>query len=337
MKLHKMLFLVGIVAGMFMVFQMAYAAEPTLTFGGNARTDLTIESKSNGSDELAMSPGGRLLLSVTGRMEGENGWYAEGYGEGLFDVDEAASGGDMYVEVGNSKFSFRYGNAGLDDIFDWGEDFYVAKAGGPDRYDGDEAYVGGSNMAIFNMKASDQLKVQVTGLLSKGTESDVDVNEYGIRPAVTFTSDKFTVGGGVDYYLATPQNGDANGEITKLGFAGYADVTLGNLVVGAAGAMGTTGGKSFEDDSDLTEESVLHTRAFVTFVFAEKHTLGISGGYAKNDETEDDTVFGYVAYTMKPFMVKGLRLQVGASYATASVSDEDQTTTGGKIRLRYDL
>jgi hypothetical protein len=333
--LKSFVFVVTVVVSM-MLLQLTYAAEPTFDFGGYVRVDLTGESTSNGSDVVSFSPGDRALLNFTGRIENESGFYAEAYGEGKFSVNGSASAGDVYLETGNSSFNFRAGNAGVDDAFIWGEDFYVAEVDGVTLYSADD-FDNGDLQEFLNFTLSDMLKLQVGGYIQSGDVDDVATTNFGIRPVVTVTTGNLTFGVGTEYLLSTPQDGDLEGESTTLGFGGYASAELGTITVGGGAAMGTFDGESFEDGSDIDEETALQARGFATFSVGEVTTIGVAGGYAMEDESEDESVFGYVAYYIKPFMIDGLRLQLGASFASGTVADEDATVVGGKARLRYDF
>jgi hypothetical protein len=327
MKLRTLIFVLVV---SLMVCPFAYAG---LEFSGNSRIDWTVEQQSNGSDVLSISPGSRFLVGATARSETEDGLYAETYGEVEWQVDGDAAAGDVYIQVGNPTMNLQVGNCGDDDMFIWGEDFYVASVG-VEQYDG--GYVPGVNMAYVNFNASDNLKVQFGTRLGSGEYDGMAANEYGVRPVITLNMDTITVGAGAEYFMASPQDSDGNGERTNLGFGGYVSVAMGNITVGGGAAMGNTDGKSFEDDSDIGEEDYLHARGFATFAFGEKYTLGVAGGIAQEDKAENDEVFGYVAYYINPFMVEGLRLQLGAGFASGEVGGADLTTAGGKIRLRYD-
>jgi hypothetical protein len=332
MKLRTLIFVVVV---SLMVCPFAYA-EMTVEYGGDVEIDWTFEQSSNGSDVFSVSPGSASLFGVTIRNETEDGLYAEGYGEGNWEVGGGVSAGDVYIQVGNPTMNLQIGNCGDDDMFVWGEDFYVASTG-VDQYDG--GYVPGTNMAYINFNASDALKVQFGARLGSGEQSygdcceevSVGTNVYGVRPVITLTMDTITFGAGAEYYMESPQVDGADGEITNLGFGGYLTAEMGNITVGGGVAMGTTDGKSFEDDSDLVEETNLHARGFATFTFGEKYTFGVAGGMAQLDEADVDEVFGYVAYYIKPFMIEGLRLQTGAGFA----SGDDVTAAGGSIRLEY--
>jgi hypothetical protein len=315
-----------------MVCPFAYA-EVTVEHSGDVEIDWTIEQASNGSDVLSISPGSSSLFGITIRSETMDGLYAEGYAEGELELGGGVSAGDVYIQVGNETMNLQLGNCGDDDMFAWGEDFYVAEIDGVNLYDG--GYVPGTNMGYVNFNASDALKVQLGARLGDGEYDGMAANVYGVRPVLTVTMDTITVGAGAEYFMASPQDSDGDGERTDLGFGGYVSVAMGNMTVGGGIAMGTTDGKSFEDDSDIGEETNLQARGFATFSFGEKYTLGIAGGMAQEDESEDDSVFGYVAYYISPFMVEGLRLQTGAGFASGTVADEDATVAGGMIRLEY--
>ncbi len=335
MKVWKSCVFVGTLIVSMMLLQLAYAAEPTFDFGGYVRIDLTGEAESNGSDVISFSPGNRAALNFTGKIENESGLYAEAFGEGRFAVDGSASTGDVYVEVGNPTMSFRVGNCGTDDAFIWGEDFYVAEVGGVTLYSADD--FGGDAQGVLNFTASEMLKLQFAGYVQSGDVDDVATNDFGVRPVVTVTTGNLTFGAGAEYLMSAPQDGDLDGESTTLGFGGYVSAELGSLTVGGGAAMGTFGGKSFADGSDIDDETALQARGFATFSFGENKTLGVAGGLAQEDKSEDESVFGYVAYYIKPFMLDGLRLQLGAGFASGTVADEDATVTGGKARLRYDF
>jgi len=350
MKLRTLIF--ALVVSL-MLFQVAYA-EPTVEFGGDVEVDWTVGQTSNGSDVLSIGPGSAALFGVTARNEDEDGLYVEAYGEGEWELGGGTGAGDVYVEIGNPTMNLRLGNCGNDDMFIWGEDFYVADAGGPAQYDG--GYVPGTNMAYVNFNASDALKVQFGARLGSGEESYTAIDEvtleesdatastnvYGVRPVVTFSTDTITVGAGAEYLMAAPQDSDADGEVSNIGFGGYVSAALGNITVGGGGAMGTVGGKSFADDEDVDDVASTHARGFATFAFGEKYTFGVAGGFAANDEDlKAETIFGYAAFYIQPFMIDGLRLQLGASFASATVegaegADDDETTaTGGMIRFEY--
>jgi len=328
----KLRTLILVLVASLMVFQLAYA-EPTVVMSGNGRIDWTVEQASNGSDVLSISPGSRMLVGVTARNETEDGLFAEAYGEAEWQVGGDTAAGDVYIQVGNPTMNLQVGNCGDDDMFVWGEDFYVAEIDGVDLYDG--GYVPAANTAFVNFNASDNLKVQFGTRLSSGEYDGFDANEYGVRPVITLTMDTITVGAGAEYFMASPQDSDGDGERTNLGFGGYVTAALGNITIGGGIALGNTDGKSFEDDSDIGEEDYLQARGFATFTFGEKYTLGVAGGMAQEDTSEDDSVFGYLAYYIDPFMVDGLLLQTGAGFASGTVADEDVTVVGGRIRLRY--
>jgi hypothetical protein len=324
MKLRTLVF---VLVASLMVCPFAYA-ELTAEYGGDVEIDWTVEQESNGSDVLSISPGSASLFGVTIRNETEDGLYAEGYGELNMELGGDVGAGDVYIQVGNEAMNLQLGNCGDDDMFAWGEDFYVASTG-VDQYDG--GYVPGTNMAYVNFNASDAMKIQLGARLGDGEYDGMAANVYGVRPVITLTMDTITVGAGAEYFMASPQDSDGVGERTDLGFGGYLTVEMGNMTVGGGVAMGTTDGKSFEDDSDIGEETNLQARGFATFAFGEKYTLGVAGGMAQEDDSEDDSVFGYVAYYISPFMVEGLRLQLGAGFA----SGEDDTAAGGMARLEY--
>jgi hypothetical protein len=330
------------------VMMMAPAAFAEFSIGGNVEinTDFSTSSEekaaADGSDVemTSFSQGGRVEAAITGKTEMDSGMYAAGKGVFSIGDDGGFGSGDMYFELGSAGWYMRAGRPEAEGLFGKGADIYIVGApGAPGRYEANYSRGRDNIGAIMAFMPSDALKVEVDVMYGSSGGNNI----MGARPLVVFGSGGLTVKAGVDYYMETPQDNDAKGETTKLGFGGNAEFGMGAITLGASAAMGTVGGKD-ATDADLDDEQTLSVFGYAKMGVGAG-TMGVGGGmttlsYDKAKDEKDMIEF-YVSFDT-PLPVDGAAIKFGASYATATMKPDggDETSNnafGGRVRLWYDF
>ncbi len=317
-------------------------------FGANVeintdfKTSTEEASVSGGSstDMTEFSQGGRVEFFADHRTTMDSGLYA-GL-KSVFSVgDDGSFGtGNNYFEIGNAGWFVQVGRIEAEGLFGKGADIYIAGApGAPGRYEANKARGRDNFGGRVDIMPSDALTVEVGMMYGNSGDNNV----LGARPLVKFSASGLTVKAGVDYYMETPKDSDANGEVTKMGFGGNAEYGMGAITLGASAAMLIDGGKD-ETDADLDEAQTLSLFGYAKMAMGAG-TLGVGGGmttlaYDKSND-ESSMIETYVSYDA-PLPVDGAAIKLGASYAGATIEpdggiDQDNSAFGGRVRLWYEF
>ncbi len=335
----------------------------TMSIAGDVETNTTAEFlKEEGDDDdkdsSNMTNDGRVKVTVTGRTEGENGWYGAAVAQPLVSTDGATNVDDAYVEFGTSSFAIRIGRYEGEGGFSKGEDVYIAAApGAPGRYEANYArgrFDKGLGHVGFHFSPSDNLKIYVDTTIGHRTETDynilteadedVNVNVFGVRPVVKFSNDAFTVKVTGDMLKSIGQDDDSDYDLTRWGFGVDASTTFGGATIGAAVARGTRGGTGV-DNIDFDDEYTLSTFGYVTIPVMEDDAIGAAVGYTmlSFDKSDDEAknLEGYLVY-IHQLPVEGLKIKFAGSFSTAALepeygSDADNTAFGFRVRMNYDF
>jgi len=292
------------------------------------------------TDLTTFSQGGRVEAAMTGKTEMDSGLYAAGKGVFSIGDDGGFGSGDMYIELGNAGWYMRAGRPEGEGLFAKGQDIYIAGApGAPGRYEANKARGRDNIGGLFAFMPSDALKVEVDVMYANSGDNNV----MGARPLVKFSASGLTVKAGVDYYMETPKNSDAKGEVSKLGFGGNAEYGMGAITLGASAAMVTEGGKD-ATDKDLDDAQTLSLFGYAKMAMGAG-TLGVGGGMTTLDydksKDKSSMIETYVSFDA-PLPIDGAAIKFGASYASAKVEPDggitqDNSAFGGRVRLWYDF
>jgi hypothetical protein len=334
----------------FLFTQVAFAGITAMDVELDTDFSSSTEEKSTatGSDTdlTNFAQGGRIEVNFGGKTENEDGMFVAGYADIDLNDDGSIDTDDMYVQIGAPAWSVKVGRFEGEGLMSLGEDVYIAEApGGPDRYEGNYSrgrdYVG----LALNFNAGDALMIEVDMMYDESGDNNV----LGGRPLVMFSTEAFTLKAGADYYMESPKNNDAKGETTKMGFSADASFAMGNMTIGAAGAMGTVGGKDVDaatgNEVDKDDEKTLTVWGYLTMGVGEG-TLGVGGGmtmleYDKAD-TEKSHLQAFVSYA-QPLPVEGATVKLAGSYAGAELEkqtgleDQSNSAFGVRLRLCYDI
>jgi len=294
------------------------------------------------TDMTTFTQGGRVRLTVSGKTEADSGLYASLQGQLMANDDGTMSTDDAFIELGNASWYMRAGRVEGESLFAKGQDIYIVGAPlAPGRYEANNSR-GRTNLgAVLAVMPSDALTVEVDTVYGNSGDNNI----LGARPLIKFSTSGLTVKGGVDYYMESPQDNNAKGETTKLGFGGNAEYGMGAITLGASAAMVTVGGKD-SADKDLDDESTLSLFGYATMSMGAG-TLGVGGGMTSlsydKAKTEKSMIEAYVSFDA-PLPVDGAALKLGASYASATVEkqgggllDQDTSAFGGRVRLWYEI
>ena len=167
--------------------------------------------------------------------------------------------------------------------------------------------------------------------------ANVGVNQIGVRPIIKYMNGPLAAKVGVDYLLQTPKVDAANGEKTKLGFAGDVALQFGRFTVGAVAASGTEDGKSFVDDSGLNDVTTTSFGSYTKIGLGED-LLSVAAAYWSEDLDDSNEMYIYGAYVHKMALFNNTQLKFGVSYASAQDvpagdNDEDKNAFGAMVKL----
>lgn len=333
----------------FAVMMVSSAALAELNIGANVeintdfKTSTEEKTVAGGSDTdmTEFSQGGRVKVTFSEKTEMDSGMYAGVEGSIEINDDGSFGTGDNYFQLGSAGWVLKAGRVEGEGLFGKGQDIYIVGApGAPGRYEANKSRGRDNIGALVAFMPSDALKVEVDVMYSNSGDNNI----MGARPLVKFSASGLTVKAGVDYYMETPKDSDAKGEVTKLGFGGNAEYGMGAITLGASAAMLKDGGKD-ADDNDLDEAQTLSVFGYAKMAMGAG-TLGVGGGmtqlkYDKAD-TEKSMVEAYVSFDA-PLPVDGAAIKFGASYATAKLEkqvgalDQDNSAFGGRVRLWYEF
>jgi hypothetical protein len=320
----------------------------TMDLVGDVETNTTLNAKDDGSDSV-MSWGndGRTKLKFGGTIEGDNGWYAKGEGDGEFKTSGDVEAADYYIELGTESFAFKIGRYELAGQFGKGQDIFIAEAPGtPGRYEG--KFFRGRHSDYNNMAlifGDFQLGLVVgsasadgTIAYDDGTTEDVSfgTNVYAIRPAFTMSTDAFKLKANVEFGTYMPQNSDNNDyTMSKMGGATNIEFAAGESTVGASFAYGMVTGDNM-DGSDMGDDSTMSAFGYYTMPVGD-NSFGLGGGFTMESvDDADDTMFETFASFNQQLPVEGLWVKYGASFAGASFDAGDDTTAfGARVRFNY--
>lgn len=341
MKALRML--LAVVVAVTMMSSAALAEiNPGFNFGANVEinTDFKTQTTENGAtdgsdlEETEFSQGGRIEFFADHRTTLDSGFFV-GL-KSVFDVNDDGSfgTGNNYFEVGNAGWSAQVGRIEAESLFGKGMDVYIVGApGAPSRYQGANSRGRDNFGGRLNFSASDALKIEVGAMYGNSGDNNV----IGARPLVKFSAGGLTAKAGVDYYLETPKDADADGDLTKLGFAGTAEYALGAVTVGASAAMEN-------EDDEVDEAATLSLFGYANMAMGAGK-IGVGGGmttleYDKSND-ESSMIETFICFDT-PLPVAGAAIKIAGSYATAKVepeagSDQENSAFGGRIRLWYEF
>lgn len=355
MKVRTML------AAMLMVAMMAVPALAGVDWSGDVEVNTDLAGHSNGSDTTEMSMGGRVEVTAASKKENEDGMFVAGQGQIEIGIDGSPATADAWGQIGTPSFSFKLGYFEAEGLYSKGEDIYIAEAGGPGRYEANAALGRDSGGMALDFNVSDNMMIQIAAIYGNETQSgdyieaegtvvaadgsewtlydwesySVPANKIGFRPLVKFSNETVTAKVGFDYLMLTPQDSDADGESTTMGFGADLSASFGNMTVGVSAASKTDDGESWIDGSSGEEVQTTNASAYLTMAMGD-NTLGFGGGYTTEDSNDNTEMYGFASYAM-PLPVEGAALKFGASFASAEVGDHEPTAFGFRVRLNYDF
>lgn len=330
---------------------------------GDVETNTTVQFNDyGGNNDTSWANNGRTHLKISGRVEGDNGWFAYGEGDAMIAVTGTTGVDNAYLQFGTEGFSTLVGRYEAPGAFNKGQDTYIAGApGAPGRYQGD--YARGRfpiNNIAFKFSGGWELGLIIGGLEDSvyGVFTDADgnlvtgvidipfpINAYGIRPVWNYSGDTMAAKAAVEYITYMPQNTDGNDyQSNRYGASGVIEGKFGGSVLGLSLAYGAGNGKD-EDGDDFLDQSTLSTFLYWTMAVGEANSFGLGGGYTafSVDKFTDDTMFETFVSFNQQLPVEGLKIKYAASYAGASfdrknLADPDDTSAFGvRVRLNFDF
>jgi hypothetical protein len=364
MKALKILLAVAVAV---MMMSSVALAELSISANVEVNTDFksTTEESSvaGGSDteETVFEQGGRVKVTFEEKTEAESGLYAALKGSFEIKDDGSAAGSDAYFELGSAGWLMKVGRVEGEGLYGKGADIYIVGApGAPGRYEVNKSRGRGDIGGLFAFMPSDALKAEVDMMYS----SNDDNNIMGARPLVKFSASGLTVKAGVDYYMESPKNADAKGEVTKLGFGGNAEFAMDPITLGASVGMLTDGGKDavpVVDDlgiptGEVGEVDKDEEKTLSVFGYAKMSmgvgTLGVGGGmttFEYDKASTEKSMMEFYGSFDAPLPVDGAAIKLGVSYATAKlekqgvdadgvpIEDQENSAFGGRLRLWYEF
>ena len=343
---------------------MAMPAYAEVKTSANVETNSTISSSSldnAGQDLIKFDNDGRVEATLEARTENENGFFFAGKGCFEIQVDGGYSSCDVTASLGNSSFEFKVGHWEAEDMFAKGEDVYIAEVpGAVGRYEMNKVRGRNPNGMGVIVKFSDTMKLDArlafdTDNLTvvntnDGSESKVPSNNLGVRPVLVINPGNFTIKLGGEYLMSAPQDSDAKGELTTLGFGTMVEAKLGNITLGVTGAMKSDDGKNIlttvdadgnvisTQEVDRDEVKTTSAGVYTKIPVGEADQLGVAGGFTTEDVNDSDHMYVYGSYVHQ-LPVEGAKIKFGVSFANASDigGSEDGTAFGARVRFNYNF
>jgi hypothetical protein len=277
--------------------------------------------------------------------------------------DGDASVDDAWGKIGTSKFDVQLGRFEAWDMFPKSNDMLIVDApGGPGRYEANYARgrIDSAGQFAVHVLPNDAFGLEV-GLvygqdsedLDFTTESGADdpgavgVNVVGVRPVISSKFGPVEFGVGADMVNITKQDGDGEGDISKVGFGAKVKATFNIVTIGINYASGTVS-KTFYDvytseTEDQPDETTNSLGSYVDLALGDG-VLTLAG-FMTNWESDDSAEYDqdhmqyFIAYA-HPLPFEGAAIKFAVSQASASDDDPsvgDSDALAFKVRLQYDF
>jgi hypothetical protein len=311
----------------------AFAQEYEFKVEGEAEYAVEFSSSEVGDadavTDINFSDGGKIKVYATATKELDNG--ATALAETRIDIkwDEFAKD-YIRVKYMNGPLTVSMLKCDRPGIINKGLDKYIPEAAGdPGRY---EAWVEERGVAFAYAGEG----------MTFTTTLDINGdNRIGVRPHVAMGLGGFNLEAAAEYVMIFPTDTDADGPKESNYGAGVAlEATMGAIEFSVSGTYGMKTGQDAAGD-DTADTTVMSAYAMMKMSVGSG-TLGLAGGYNMEsiDGVDDDATgmqFNF-GYEQGNIIVPGLKLKVGAGYASATDhADVDSTKTGGNLKLVYEL
>ena len=187
----------GVLCGLGALF-MSMAAQAEVMLGADIELDTTMTTNSGGSTGDVYNQGGRVLVTASGKKEGESGGYVEAKGQVLVKVDGTTGVDDAWVKLGMNQFGVKLGRFEAMELFAKGPDTIYNVIGNTHSYGASAARgrfgADGVGAVMFDYAPTDNTKFELNTVW--GTSDAVT----GYRPAVSVgLGNGVTLGAGYDY------------------------------------------------------------------------------------------------------------------------------------------
>lgn len=297
---------------------------------------LTIPSE----DTTVYDQNGRVKVAPVGRTEAGNLFF-EATAHILAKVDGSAGIDDVWGKIGTSKFDIQIGRFEGWSLFDKGNDVLIVDAPGATavRYEANYARgrMDGPGQFALHVTPSDAFGLEV-GLVYGQDGTD---NAIGFRPVILTKFGPVEFSAGADMLTLTPQNDDAEGEISKVGFGAKVKATFNIVTVGINYANGTQGGTDVLGN-DLDDKTTNSMGGYCNLALG-KGTLSLAGFMTTYENDADDyskTHNQYFVSYVHPLPIDGAAIKFAVSQASASNDDDpldsgDSDAFGFRVRLNY--
>jgi hypothetical protein len=335
------------------------AAFAEVNVAGSMRAQFTVESTSNGSDEMILSGGDRLKFTVSGKTENEDGMFAGAQAQAMIKTDGTVGVDDAWLEVGTPTFSAKIGRFEAEGLFSMGEDiFVIAAPGGPDAVETNKSRGRTNAGAALRFSPSETMAIEIgtvlggaddysytvsstdLGTITTSTGSVIgyteevtgsySMNMIGFRPVLILTAGAATIKAGVDYYMERPRDSDNDREYDALGAgADLAFQVSDTMKVGGSFGYLKEDGKD-GNGNDAEDETSMSFSGYLTMNMGD-NILGLAAKMTMRDEADDSHIQGYVSYQM-PLPVEGAWVKFCPSFASYS-NGEDTSAFGGRVRF----
>lgn len=315
---------------------------------GDLEIDTTYSAKSTDpdADETEYDLNGRIKVQPTARKEAGN-MYMEAIAQILAKVDGSAGIDDAWGKIGTSKFDIQIGRYEGWNLYDESNDMLIVDAPtGAARYKANYARgrMDGAGQLALHVLPNDAFGLEVGLVYGQDSDDlgagDVDVNQVGIRPVILTKFGPVEFSAGADMLTITPQDDNAEGEISKVGFGARVKAAFSIVTLGIDYANGTEGGTDATTGNDLDDQTTSSIGGYCDLALG-KGVLTMGGSFTTLEKDSDDYTQEhnqyYVAYA-HPLPIDGAAIKFAVSQASASNDDpaiEDSDALGFKVRLYY--
>ena len=330
------------------VFFVPVQADISLSGDLEIDTVYTTKSTDPDTDETEYDMGGRIKVVPAARTEAGN-LFIEAVAQILAKTDGSVAMDDAYGKIGTSVFDVQIGRYEGWNLHDESNDMLIAEAPtGAGRYEANYARgrIDSAGQLALHVLPSDAFGLEVGFVYGNdsqdlGYASDTDVNVVGARPVILTRFGPVEFSAGADMMNITPQNGDLEADITKLGFGARVKAAFGIVTLGINYASGTQGGTDTAGN-DLDDQTTNSMGGYCDLALG-KGVLTLAGFFTtlekdSDDYTQEHNQF-YIDYA-HPLPIDGATIKFAVSQASAANDDpaiEDSDAMAFKVRLNYNF
>lgn len=353
----------------FMGFGVSQSALSEIKISSDLEIDsdyevVTTNSGEDGAKDVknkSLTQSGRASLSIESTKRSGK-YFLKGVGAIELSVDDEEEIQDVYLQIGTSIWDFQIGRFEAIEAYSFGEDLDFERGSYTDSYYQADKARGYEQGVAFHYKPIDGLTLELNTLFYK-EESDktkdangnsLEHNFTGIRPAISFEKESFSIAIAYDSLTSKPTNSDYKGKTEASGFGLTAKYLLGSIEAGISYASGKEGGSTYDDATGVkTNEKDQETTTMGAFINIENagpgklglgyHLMNLDNGESGANEETVDSNTAFLSYSL-PVVDNNGSITFGLAMTNSELGgkankgkEATEEVQNIRIRFNYDL